>query len=109
MRLDGSSATEIATSPEKRQLVFVNETGCEAYPDWQAISSEFGTKNSAEGVRIPGIVAGAANHASQRARIAKTRGPQEFDGNGIRGQAVHDDRLARGARKKSMKQRARCG
>src|SRR6266446_4520002 len=35
MRLDGSSATEIATSPEKLNFVFVSETGCEAYPDWQ--------------------------------------------------------------------------
>src|SRR2546422_1069480 len=74
-------------------------------PIGRTISSEFGTKNSPEGVRIPGVAVGAANHASQRARIAKTRGPQEFDGNGIRCQAVHDERLARGARKKSMKQR----
>src|SRR6267142_2186468 len=35
MRFDASSATEIVTSPEKLQLGFVSETGCEAYPDWQ--------------------------------------------------------------------------
>src|SRR5712664_2318941 len=78
-------------------------------PIGRTISSEFGTKNCAEGVRIPGMAVGTANHASQRARIAKARGPQEVEGNGIRCQAVHDERLARGARKESMKQRARCG
>src|SRR6267142_1409843 len=78
-------------------------------PIGRTISSEFGTKNCAEGVRIPGIAVGTANHASQRARIAKTRGPQDFDGNCIRRQAVHDERFARGARKESMKQRARRG
>src|SRR5882724_5885083 len=46
-------------------------------------SSEFRAKNRAERIRISGVGVWTAVHPSKGARVAKTEGPQEFDGHGI--------------------------
>src|SRR5882724_899006 len=46
-------------------------------------SSEFRAKNRAERIGISGVGVWTAVHPSKGARVAKTEGPQEFDGHGI--------------------------